>query len=554
MLDKNIVMKRKRNRDPSRKKATKTDKLSEQLRMVDVVDGRQHSSFIMEPTLPELKDISVESNEHSLNISDDLLNHQQTLSPTAGGVVMTLASTHRPAEEHDKAFVQDLKQTDPDMFVGDVFNQGKLRACVEPVPSKFECFNDFVCNFTPRGRHLCMCPHHIPILVTNRIGSNSDRCSAPVAEVGDNFKSGNVDNPTLPLPVEPQSNLPLLALGIAFFITGTFLLVSVLIFVRRKHPNTRSCRDMMTCQVEANTGLPLTRSHSLNKGIQYVTNPAYHPTHLDTPFKRVLHEFEIDQEKVEFIEKIGEGCFGKVHRALYTQLDGSTLNVAVKVLKDSASHEALADFEREVLIMANFSHPNILKLIGVVYKDNDVVPWMVFEFMQHGDLAELLRVNAYNRSEGYRAPFVHIAKADLLSIASQIANGMLYLSVQHFVHRDLATRNCLVGNNLCVKISDFGMSRDVYTCDYYKVVKLILQGILLCPPEDCPAYVYSIMAGCWKTDPLDRLSFEDICKQLRQEIKKEETDASSIKDCRKLGQLSLDLDDYLLPKCATSQL
>lgn len=46
---------------------------------------------------------------------------------------------------------------------------------------------------------------------------------------------------------------------------------------------------------------------------------------------------------------------------------------------------------------------------------------------------------------------------------------MLYLSVQHFVHRDLATRNCLVGDNLCVKISDFGMSRDVYTCDYYKV-------------------------------------------------------------------------------------
>lgn len=124
MLDKNIVMKRKRNRDPGRKKATKTDKLSEQLRMVDVVDGRQHSSFIMEPTLPELKDISVESNEHSLNISDDLLNHQQTLSPTAGGVVIALASTNRPAEEHDKAFVQDLKQTDPDMFVGDVFNQG----------------------------------------------------------------------------------------------------------------------------------------------------------------------------------------------------------------------------------------------------------------------------------------------------------------------------------------------------------------------------------------------------------------------------------------------
>ena len=38
-----------------------------------------------------------------------------------------------------------------------------------------------------------------------------------------------------------------------------------------------------------------------------------------------------------------------------------------------------------------------------------------------------------------------------------------------FVHRDVATRNCLVGTGLVVKIADFGMSRDVYSSDYYKV-------------------------------------------------------------------------------------
>lgn len=46
---------------------------------------------------------------------------------------------------------------------------------------------------------------------------------------------------------------------------------------------------------------------------------------------------------------------------------------------------------------------------------------------------------------------------------------MDYLASQHFVHRDLATRNCLVGDQMVVKIGDFGMSRDVYSTDYYRV-------------------------------------------------------------------------------------
>uniref|UniRef100_S4RVB2 Tyrosine-protein kinase receptor n=1 Tax=Petromyzon marinus TaxID=7757 RepID=S4RVB2_PETMA len=170
--------------------------------------------------------------------------------------------------------------------------------------------------------------------------------------------------------------------------------------------------------------------------------------------------------------ELGEGAFGKVFLAecfnLYPDIEKTP--VAVKTLKD-LSGGARKDFYREAELLTNLQHDHIVRFYGVCSEGEPLI--MVFEYMRHGDLNKFLRSNSPDSSFLDDTPRRGIYSGELnctqmLHIATQVASGMVYLASQRFVHRDLATRNCLVGENL-VKIGDFGMSRDVYSTDYYRV-------------------------------------------------------------------------------------
>jgi hypothetical protein len=77
-------------------------------------------------------------------------------------------------------------------------------------------------------------------------------------------------------------------------------------------------------------------------------------------------------------------------------------------------------------------------------------------------------------------------------------------------------------------------------------VKLILQGILLIPPEDCPKCIYELMAGCWKTEPRNRLSFSTIFNQLLKNCPIDKQKLLS-PECKIKEEDIVDMDDYLVP-------
>ncbi|XP_036071972.1 epithelial discoidin domain-containing receptor 1 isoform X1 [Oryzias melastigma] len=200
---------------------------------------------------------------------------------------------------------------------------------------------------------------------------------------------------------------------------------------------------------------------------------------------------ELPRQCLIFKEKLGEGQFGEVHLCEienpqdlpslefpFNVRKGRPLLVAVKILRPDASKNARNDFLKEVKILSRLKDPNIIQLLGVCVSSDPLC--MVTEYMECGDLNQYLshRVLLDKTGPSHNAPT--ISYPALISIASQIASGMKFLSSLNFVHRDLATRNCLVGGDRGengedrggerqIKIADFGMSRNLYAGDYYRI-------------------------------------------------------------------------------------
>nr|AAL74247.2 gla-like protein [Halocynthia roretzi] len=276
-----------------------------------------------------------------------------------------------------------------------------------------------------------------------------------------------------------------------------------------------------------------------------------------------ISECYLERERLQIGELITSGNFGEVHEGQLRMRDGTWLEVAVKNLITLDDKDDIEKFLREGVMMRGLDHKNVLALIGVCVEDDDMrrSPLIVLPFMKHGDLRTFLR-------DGNNV----LTVMHLLTFCSDVAHGMQYLAEKKFVHRDLAARNCMVNESWCVKVADFGLSRDLFDRDYYTssvktqlplkwmppesikfgrydeksdvwaygivcweimtrgaipyptvqavaILQYLSDGNRMEKPECSPSKLYSVMKSCWEDEPQDRPTFKELVQGTNEVLK-----------------------------------
>jgi serine/threonine-protein kinase len=149
------------------------------------------------------------------------------------------------------------------------------------------------------------------------------------------------------------------------------------------------------------------------------------------------------------IEKeLGSGAMGAVYLARYIK---NNHRVAIKIMSSSinsnASSSLVARFEREAEILKHLNNPNIVRLFGIGkfkgmrYYAMEVIDGETLE-------AILLRKGSFSWDE-------------TIELGKQICNALQHAHDNGVVHRDIKLSNLMVTKQGVLKLTDFGIAKDL---------------------------------------------------------------------------------------------
>eukprot|EP01042_Synura_sphagnicola_P036421 gene36421-biopygen4909 len=254
----------------------------------------------------------------------------------------------------------------------------------------------------------------------------------------------------------------------------------------------------------------------------------------------------IQYDELSIGRELGGGSFGVVYQGTWRMTD-----VAVKkLLLGQLTNDARKEYETEAQIMKKLRHPNIVQFLGYCISPRTCI---VMEYMPRGSLHQLLRDSQAEIHWDVR-----------MRIALDITRGLAYLHAENIVHRDIKSMNVLLAEGKAC-LADFGLARvktetravstkssqaagtlrwmapelfspravytrksDVYSLGWVLwelasrripfenattnelIPSLVKEGKREDIPQDCPAWLASVIMDCWQGDPTGRPEAEAV--------------------------------------------
>ncbi|XP_067843925.1 cyclin-dependent kinase 2-like isoform X1 [Heptranchias perlo] len=144
------------------------------------------------------------------------------------------------------------------------------------------------------------------------------------------------------------------------------------------------------------------------------------------------------------VEKIGEGTYGVVYKAM-NKVTGEM--VALKKIRLDAEMEGVPSTAiREISLLKELNHPNIVKLLDVIHSEKKL--YLVFEFLNQ-DLKKYMD----------SAPPTGLPLQLVKSYLFQLLQGVAFCHSHRVLHRDLKPQNLLINDAGAIKLADFGLAR-----------------------------------------------------------------------------------------------
>lgn len=155
-------------------------------------------------------------------------------------------------------------------------------------------------------------------------------------------------------------------------------------------------------------------------------------------------------KRYEIEKKIGSGAVSAVFKARDKQLDNSVCALKILDPKTVRNEIEIERFRHEILITRKLSHPNIVRTYEFGQTDEGLL-FITMEYIEGNSLEQLIT----------RSHLQSFSVSEIVFILHSVAECLSYAHKQGIIHRDLKSANILVSSDNTVKVTDFGLAKQL---------------------------------------------------------------------------------------------